>query len=36
MQILVLDNNFLTEIPDLAFDGMVELEYLYLRENQYL
>ena len=35
VQILVLDNNFLEKIPDHAFAGMDDLEYLYIRENRF-
>lgn len=34
VQILVLDNNGLEELPDNAFAGMDDLEYLYIRENK--
>ena len=35
VQILVLDNNGLEELPDNAFAGMDDLEYLYIRENKW-
>ena len=34
IQILVLDNNDLTSLPDDVFKPLRDLEYLYIRENE--
>ena len=34
VQILVLDNNDLTTLPENVFTHLRDLEYLYIRENE--